>query len=100
MRRRVQSLITKDWIGLEVEVLESPNRCEVGIAGEVFDETMWTLKIMTKKGLKTVAKKGRVFKVKYMGCIVKVSGDLITFRPEDKIKRGLILLKRAKGVKL
>ncbi|MCS7122149.1 MAG: ribonuclease P protein subunit [Archaeoglobaceae archaeon] len=100
MRRELQSLIARDWIGLKVEVVESPNESEVGIAGEVVDETMWTLKIMTEKGLKIVAKKGRTFKVWFMEQVVKISGNLITFRPEDRIKRGLMLLKRAKGVKV
>ncbi len=29
---------------------------------------------------------------------MRISGNLINFRPEDRIKRGLMMLKRAKGV--
>jgi len=91
-------VIARDWIGLRVEVVDSPNENEVGIKGEVVDETQNTLKIMTEKGLKVVAKRGRTFRVWYKGKIMKIKGDLINFRPEDRIKRGLMLLKRAKGV--
>ncbi len=91
-------MIARDWIGLKVEVVESPNKSEVGIKGEVVDETQNTLKIMTEKGLKVVAKRGRTFRVWYKGKIMRIKGDLINFRPEDRIKRGLMLLKRAKGV--
>lgn len=91
-------MIARDWIGLKVEVVESPNKSEVGMKGEVVDETQNTLKIMTEKGLKVVAKRGRTFRVWYKGKIMRIKGDLINFRPEDRIKRGLMLLKRAKGV--
>ncbi len=91
-------MIARDWIGLMVEVVESPNENEVGIKGEVVDETQNTLKIMTEKGLKVVAKSDRTFRVWYKCKIMRIKGDLINFRPEDRIKRGLMLLKRAKGV--
>ncbi len=102
MRGRLQGLevIARDWIGLEVEVIDSPNKCEVGLRGEVVDETQNTLRIRTEKGLKVVAKKGRTFRVWYMGKVMRISGNLIAFRPEERIKRGLMLLKRAKGVKI
>ncbi len=93
---RPELVIAHEWIGLNVEVVNSPNPCEVGIRGKVVDETKNTLKIMTEKGLKTVIKKGRVFRVKFAGKLMDVSGDLINFRPEERIRRGLILLKRGK----
>ena len=91
-------ILAHEWIGLEVEVVESPNPSEVGIKGIVVDETLNTFKIKTEKGLKTVIKRGRTFRVKFAGKVLDVSGDLINFRPEERIKRGLMLLKRAKGV--
>ncbi|RLI75403.1 ribonuclease P protein subunit [Archaeoglobales archaeon] len=96
----IKLLLAHEWIGLHVEVVESPNRYEIGISGEVIDETQNTLKIMTEKGLKVVAKKGRTFRVSVGGKIVRVKGDLIAFKPEERIKRGIMLIKRAKGVKI
>uniref|UniRef100_A0A7C4WET5 Ribonuclease P protein subunit n=1 Tax=Geoglobus ahangari TaxID=113653 RepID=A0A7C4WET5_9EURY len=77
--------------------MESPNPCEVGINGVIVDETMKTLRIETPKGIKTVAKKGRIFAVEVDGIMFKVSGDLITFRPEERIMRGIMLINRIKG---
>lgn len=98
MREKLAELIARDWIGLFVEVVESPNKCEISLKGEVMDETENTLKIMTEKGLKVVSKKGRSFRVEFEGRIVRVSGDLIVFGPEERIMRGLMLIRRAKGV--
>ncbi len=93
---RPEYIIAHEWIGLNVEVVNSTNQSEVGIKGRVVDETKNTLKILTEKGLKTVIKKGRVFRVKFAGKLIDVSGDLINFRPEERIKKGLMLLKRGK----
>ncbi|RLI86718.1 MAG: ribonuclease P protein subunit [Archaeoglobales archaeon] len=95
---RPEFILAHEWIGLNVEVVKSPNPCEVGIEGVVVDETKNTLKIDTEKGLKTVIKRGRTFRVRFAGKVLDVSGDLINFRPEERIKRGLLILKRAKGV--
>jgi len=95
---KIAELLARDWIGLEVEVVESPNECEVGIRGEIVDETERTFKIMTEKGLKVIAKKGRSFRLNYGGRTVRVRGELTAFRPEERIMRGLMLIKRAKGV--
>ncbi|RLI03889.1 ribonuclease P protein subunit [Candidatus Bathyarchaeota archaeon] len=97
MKNKPEYILAHEWIGLEVEVVESPNKYEIGLKGEVVDETQNTLKIKTKKGLKTIAKRKRVFKVKFKNWILKVKGDLITFRPEERVKKGLLLIKRAKG---
>ncbi len=77
--------------------MKSPNRFEEGIKGLVVDETMKTLKIKTPKGIKIVAKKGRIFSVELDGAKFKVSGDLIAFRPEERIMKGLMLINKMKG---
>jgi ribonuclease P protein subunit POP4 len=92
-------LIAHELIGLECEVLESPNRYEEGIKGEIVDETMKTLLIKTQKGIRRVGKRERKFKIKFRGKNYIVSGDIIAFRPEERIKRGIILIKRFKGGK-
>ncbi len=97
---RPEFILSHEWIGLEVEVVDSRNKCEVGIRGIVIDETQNTLKIRTDRGVKTIIKKGRTFRVKFDKYVLRVSGDLINFRPEERIKRGLLILKRAKGVRI
>jgi len=58
---------------------------------------MKTLRIETPKGIKTVAKKGRIFLVEIDNIRFKVKGDLIAFRPEERIMRGLMIINRMKG---
>jgi len=89
-------VLARDWIGLEVEVVKSPNECEEGIKGLVVDETMNTFRIRTNRGVKTVAKKDRVFCVRIDDEKYKVNGDLTAFRPEERIMRGIMIAKRIK----
>jgi ribonuclease P protein subunit POP4 len=95
-RMKPEYVIAHEWIGLHVSVEDSPNKCEIGISGEVVDETMNTLTIKTEKSLKTVAKRNRVFRVRFAGKTLKVNGNYLRFRPEDRIKRGIMLLRKTK----
>ncbi len=90
-------MLARDWIGLVVEVVDSPNSSEVGLKGMVVDETMKTLRIETEKGIRMVAKSKRVFEVEIEGERFRVNGDLIAFRPEERIMRGLMMANRIKG---
>ena len=70
-----------DWIGREVEVVESRNKDYIGIKGKVIDETLNMLVIKTQKGIKKVLKKGTKFKIE--GKVV----DGVVARPWDVKKR-------------
>ncbi|HID44113.1 MAG TPA: ribonuclease P protein component 1 [Archaeoglobaceae archaeon] len=89
-------IIAHEWVGLDVYVAESPNKDEIGISGEVVDETMNTFIIKTEKGLRKVAKRNRIFKVRFCGNNIRISGNYLNFRPEDRIKKGIMLLRRFK----
>jgi len=90
-------VLARDWIGLGVEVVDSPNSGEIGLKGMVVDETMKTLRIETEKGVKVVAKSERVFEVEIDGERFRINGDLIAFRPEERIMRGLMMASKIKG---
>jgi len=82
-----KNLIRHELIGLAVEVVESSNKFQIGIKGEVVDETKNLLIIETKKELKKIQKKGSSFIFKIPnGKKVKVDGRVIVARPEDRIK--------------
>jgi ribonuclease P protein subunit POP4 len=82
-----KNIIRHELIGLEVEVVESTNKFQVGIKGMVVDETKKLLIIETKKGVKKIQKDGAVFMFKLpSGVKVKVDGKRILARPEDRIK--------------
>ncbi len=87
------NILSHELIGLEVEVLDSRNKSQVGIKGIVLDETMYTLVIgIPGKFRKVILKKIAVFKFRLPdGTLVKVEGKYLVGRPEDRLKKRLRL---------
>ena len=83
---RAHEILHHELIGLEAEVLEDSNPCNVKIRGTVLDETMNTITI-DHDGAKRIAKKNAVFKFKLNGEAVKVEGAALNGRPEDRVKK-------------
>jgi len=82
-----KNLVKHELIGLEVEVADSTNKFNVGMKGLVVDETKNTLTIETERGLKKIQKKGSIFIFKISsGKKVKVNGNKIAVRPEERLK--------------
>jgi ribonuclease P protein subunit POP4 len=81
------NLIKHELIGLQAEVAKSLNASQVGIKGLVVDETKNLLSIETQDGIKRIQKKGAEFIFTIPdGKRVKVRGDLIAKRHEDRVK--------------
>lgn len=77
-----ENLPRHELIGLECEVVESEDEGQVGISGEVLDETQSMLRI----GDKEVEKETGVFRFTLpSGEKVKVDGSLINKRPEERV---------------
>lgn len=69
-------------------MLESPDPGLVGTTGTLVDETFNTLVLRGDDGRdRTVAKAHAVFAVDTGSRTVRVEGDRIRFRPEDRIKK-------------
>jgi len=85
-----ENLIRHELIGLKVRVFHSGNQSQVGMEGEVSDETRNTLVIKTATKNKTVIKNQvtLVFTLS-SGEEVKVNGKLLVGRPEDRVKKRL-----------
>lgn len=81
-----KNLIRHELIGLTAEVAESTNKDCVGIKGLVVNETKNLLTIETENGNKRIQKKKTQFIFKIPGGKVKVDGERIVARPEDRIK--------------
>jgi len=65
-------------IGLEVEVVNSPNEAEIGLRGKVVLDKKNALVILSEDNKKKVIlKKNRVFKFKRDGKIFIIDGDAI-----------------------
>ena len=85
MPRTPENLPRHELIGLQAEVEEHPDSNKVGINGEVLDETRDMLRI----GDKWVEKKDSTFLFELDGKKVRIKGDVINKRPEDRLKMKL-----------
>ena len=77
----------REFIGLEVEVLDSTSDQFLGIRGKVVDETRNMLIVEQDGAEKKVPKDVCSFKFVERGHAHVVSGKDIRFRPEDRIKK-------------
>lgn len=75
-----------ELIGLSVLVDASTDPSLVGLRGVVVDETRNTFTVETVRGEKMVPKRGTAFTFDVEGG-VRVAGDDLVFRPEDRIKK-------------
>ncbi len=82
-----------ELIGLHAQVAESSNTDSVGISGRITDETRNTLIIDAKGREKKLVKHGNTFDLTLSDKgTVRIAGDLIVGRPEDRVAK--ILRKR------
>ncbi|MEW6592462.1 MAG: ribonuclease P protein component 1 [Candidatus Hadarchaeota archaeon] len=82
-----KNMFRHELIGLEARVISSPDAGLAGVSGKILDETRGTLVIEAKGGRKVVPKSKTTFGVNLGGGEVKVPGDKILGRPEDRVKR-------------
>ena len=84
-----ENIVRHELIGLHVKVVDSRDPSNVGVGGRVIDETRNTLIIEKEDGsTKTLVKENCVFSFEYEpGKRVKVDGNLLVARPEDRIKK-------------
>lgn len=81
-----ENLPKHELIGLQAEVLESTDPTQEGFSGEIMDETKHTLRIGDRK----VEKKNCIFLLEIpSGKKIKLDGELIEKRPEERVKMKL-----------
>lgn len=85
-----ENLVRHELIGLEVLVEKSSNKKMEGLKGTVVDESRQILTIKTGNGEKKIPKDVCVF-VFWLpdGKKVRVDGNILVSRPEDRIKKKL-----------
>lgn len=89
MPRNEFNIIRHELIGLKVKILDAKNKNLKKISGIVVDETYNTLIIEKRnRRRKIVPKSGTTFLFELEnGKKVKILGDIIIGRPEDRIKK-------------
>jgi ribonuclease P protein subunit POP4 len=86
--RSPENLVRHELIGLRVKVVESANRKNVGISGKVIDETRNIIVIEKTNGKEVkLAKKHNVFVFSLGKQKVRIDGDILVGRPEDRVKK-------------
>lgn len=85
--RNEKNLGMHELIGLYVEVANSTNPNQIGLCGRVIDETYHMLTIETERGEKMIMKKGAIFRFHVDNKSSKLKGDLINYRPHERIKK-------------
>ena len=81
--RNVKNILLHELIGLHCEVIDSKNKSQIGINGEIDNETMKMISINNKN----VYKKGSIFRINLDGKKLDIDGDYLVGRPEDRIKK-------------
>jgi ribonuclease P protein subunit Rpp29 (EC 3.1.26.5) len=89
LRINPRNILNHELIGLDAEVVDSPNKCLVGIKGIILDETRNTLLLGEPGGVKKrVLKHLAVFRIKLPdGTTVRVDGRVLVGAPEDRLKK-------------
>jgi ribonuclease P protein subunit POP4 len=83
-----QDIVRHELIGLKAKITASTNPSNVGVIGEVVDETRNTLSIKTRRGIRSFPKDSNVFRFLIpSGDWVEVDGSILVSRPEDRIKK-------------
>jgi ribonuclease P protein subunit POP4 len=85
MRKR--DFMRLEFIGLEVEVVESHHPGYLQVSGRVVDETKNTLTISSKGKEVVVPKRSNTFQFTWGSERIAVPGAEIQHRPEDRIKK-------------
>ncbi|MGB5099826.1 MAG: ribonuclease P protein subunit [Methanothrix sp.] len=83
-----ESLARHELIGLEMLVAASSNPCQIGLSGQVVDETRNTFLLETKAKVLRLAKKNTnlIFTLPD-GQNVKVYGSVLISQPENRISK-------------
>ena len=81
-------MVRHELIGLKVKIAESSNKKNVGISGKVVDETRNIIVIEKTNGKEVkLAKEQNVFVFDLNGQKVRIDGEILVGRPEDRIKK-------------
>ena len=71
-----------ELIGLEAEIIDSKNKNNIGIKGQIKDETKNTITINGKK----VFKNNITLKITYKNQTITIKGEKLAGRPKERTK--------------
>lgn len=86
-KRVLRALASNELIGLDARVVRGSDPSIEGLGGRIVDETMNTIEIETKGGIKTLDKKSVVLAIQFPDGEYEVPGREILQRPEERLKK-------------
>lgn len=79
-----KKLVRYEFIGTEMEIIDSKNKSLVGVKGKISDETR---NMFILDNGKRIIKSQSTFKMKINKKNVEIDGNDLVGRPEDRIKK-------------
>ena len=83
----LKDFLRGEIIGLKMEVIDSKNKNLIGIKGVIIDETKNTIKVQENEKVRTLLKKQVTLKIENENMQIKVNGEVLLGRPEDRLKK-------------
>lgn len=75
-----------ELVGKNIQVVESTNPSEIGLAGKIIDETRSTIKIEMKGKQKVLFKSNIKFRIGTENSGLIIDGKKVAKRPEERLK--------------
>lgn len=82
----MKDILKLELIGVNMKVVNSENKSNIGINGRIVDETKNTISVKTPKGIKKLMKKQNTFQLESGNMKFIIKGELLMHRPEERIK--------------
>lgn len=79
-----KKLLKYEFIGNEIEIMDSKNKSLIGLKGKIADETK---NMFVLDSGKKIIKSECTFKMKIKEKTVEINGKILVARPEDRIKK-------------
>ena len=84
---KIKDIIKYELIGLKAEIVGSKNKDNIGIKGQIIDETKHTLIIKSKGAKKRVFKENIILKITINNQTMNIEGKLLSGRPKERIQK-------------
>ena len=79
---KIEKILRGEFIGKKIKIVDATNPSNIGIEGEIIDETKNTFTIKTNKGNKKIIKSNTTLEIDNL----RINGKLLEKRPEERIK--------------
>ena len=85
-----QNVLAHEWIGLSITIKNAKDHKLNGLSGIVRDETRNTFLVETSNKIVHIVKSNTQFELSLPEFGTQtIQGELLRYRPEDRVKRGL-----------